>query len=379
MARKKTEEAAKVNETMIETNEQSVPFYDYAMTKVNLEGLATLSKDTKKSITTITNSQIRFIIDSYYQTQKHRITIENQIRAVEQGFDIINEGETPAIAWLLSDIKNTENQIKLMITEYVKLHPVCQWATATKGIGPLIAANLFRYLDITKCNHANQFLSYAGQNDNNCPWLGRDKAKAIVDEAYDYFGLLAKESPTDDVLLRVAINSGRTLQNVKKNFLNRKQKYDLQKSDKAILIDYMSIPPYNTELKKLCYLIGESFVKNSNRGSLYGEIYKERKALETMKNENLEYKDQADKLLKENNYSKSTDTYKCLIQGKLSPTHINMRAKRYAVKIFLTHFFEASYIYAYKKNPPEIYPIAHQGHTDYIKPEVPYEKFFVWY
>lgn len=386
MARKK-KEVTNVNETINEemamqempsVDDSLAGFYDPEATKINLEGLASLSKETKKSIVSVTDNQIRFIIDNYYQTQKHRMAVANQIRAVEQGFDTVKEGESPAIAWLLADIQNRENQIKLMISEYVKLHPVCQWATAVKGIGPLIAANLFRYLDISKCQHANQFLSYAGQNDNNCPWLGKEKAKEIVDEAYNHFNLSHKESPTDDVLLRVATNSGRTLMNVKRNFLNRKAKYESNKSDKAILIDYMSMPPYNTELKKLCYLIGESFVKVSNRGSLYGEIYKERKALETMRNENLEYKEQAERMLKEMNYSKTTDTYKCLSEGKLSPAHINMRAKRYAVKIFLTHFFEASYIYAYKKNPPDIYPIAHQGHVDYIEPEVPYENFFVW-
>lgn len=356
-------------------------FYDPEKAQIVLDGLSALSKETKQSAAFVNDKQIRLIIDNYYQTQHHRMNIANQIRAVQQEFDHVPEGETPAIAWLLQDVKNRENQILKMISEYVKNVPICSWAMANKGIGPVFAANLWSYIDMSKCYHANQFISYAGLNDNNAPWLGKEKSEAIVNEAYKYFGLDPKATPTEDVFLRIAVNSGRNVPTVKRGFYAHKQR-DLESggksNDKTILIKYLSKPPYNTELKRMCYLIGESFCKVSNRGSLYGTIYKERKALETMKNENLEYKDQAEKLLAEKNYDKSTDTYKCLIQGKLSPAHINQRAKRYAVKIFLTHFFEAAWIYTYKTNPPTIYPIAHQGHVDYIEPEVPYENFFVW-
>lgn len=354
---------------------KATDFYDPEQAAVDLAGLASLSRSTKQSMAVVTDKQMRLIIDNYYQTQHYRMNISNQIRAVNQGFDDVQEGETPAIAWLLADVKNRENQIKLMINEYAKNNPVCQWAMTTVGIGPVFAANLWSYIDMTKCQHANQFLSYAGLNDNNAPWLGKDKATKLVNEAYKKFELSDKDPANDDVFLYIAVNAGRSIVAIKRGFKSHKDK-DPKTNDKAVLIKFLSKPPYNKELKKVCYLIGESFCKVSNRGSLYGEIYKERKALETMRNENLEYADQAAKLLEEKNYTKGTDTYNCLIQGKLSPAHITMRAKRYAVKIFLTHFFEACYIYTHKKNPPVIYPIAFQGHVDYIEPEVPYEDFF---
>lgn len=363
-------------DTEVEESTVEDTLYDEEKTKVDLEGLASLSKETKQSAAYLSDSQIRLIVDNYYQTQKYRMNIANQIRAVAQDFDQVQEGEQPAIAWLLKDVENRENQIKKMISEYVKTVPVCLWAMAVKGIGPVFAANLWSYIDMNKCCHANQFLSYAGLNDNNTPWLGKEKAKDIVDEAYKYFGLKSSDKADDNVFLRVAINSGRSITTVKKGFESHKEKAAKNESDRSIIIKYLSKPPYNTELKKLCFLIGESFVKVSNRGSLYGKLYQERKALETMKNENLEYKEQAEKLLSEKNYSKDTDTYKFLSQGKLSPAHINMRAKRYAVKIFLTHFFEACWIYTHKEKPPVIYPIAFQGHVDYIEPEVPYENYF---
>ena len=368
-------EENKIN-NLLEYEDTMETFYDPEDVQMTLDGLASISKDVKQSMIYVNDAQIRLILDNYYATQKHRINIKNQIRAVDQGFDKVQEGETPAIAWLVKDVENRENQIKKMIAEYVKTIPVCQWAIAIKGIGPVFAANLWSYIDMNKCRHANQFLSYAGLNDNNVPWLGKEKAKQIVDEAYKYFDLKASDPITDDVLLRVAIASGRTgLHNIKQNFLKRKEKNTKKESDKTILINYMAMPPYNIELKKMCYLIGESFCKVSNRGSLYGQIYKERKALETMKNERGDYKEQAEKLLSEKNYSKDTDTYKFLSQGKLSPGHINERAKRYAVKIFLTHFFECCWIYTHHTEPPVLYVIEHLGHVDYIEPEVPYSDY----
>lgn len=368
-------EASDVNSETSEKVDELTSLYDPDKTKLDLDGLASLSKETKNSMAYVSDNQVRLIIDNYYQTQHHRMNIANQIRAVKQEFDQVQEGEQPAIAWLLKDVENRENQIKKMIAEYVKSEPVCQWAMAIKGIGPVFAANLWSYIDMTKCCHANQFLSYAGLNDNNTPWLGKEKAKDVVDEAFKYFGLKNSDEVNDDVLLRVAVNSGRNLATVKRGFLYHKEKGNASEHDRTHLIAYMAKPPYNTELKKMCYLIGQSFVKVSNRDSLYGRLYKERKALETMKNENGEYAEQAEKLLAEKNYRKDTDTYKFLSEGKLSPAHINQRAQRWAVKIFLTHFFECAWIHTHHTEPPKLYVIEHMGHVDYIEPEVPYSQF----
>lgn len=357
-------EDAKVNDTL----------YDPEKTQVELDGLASISKEVKKSMAHVDDKQIRIIIDSYYQTQAARIALQNQVRAVMQGYDSSDEDELMAIQWLLQDYVNRENQIKKMIAEYVKHVPVCQWAMSIKGIGPLFAANLYSYIDMDVCKHANQFLNYAGLNDNNIPWLGREKAEKIVNDAYEKFGVKKSDNVTDDILMEVAQKSGRKFETVLKGFNSHKEKTSGY-GDRVTLIKYLAKPPYNKELKTICYLIGEAFLKVSNRGSKYGEIYRERRAWETMQNENLAYKDQAEKLLAEKNYAKSTPTYECLSQGKLSAAHINQRAKRYATKIFLTHFFEACWIDKYHTEPPVIYPIAFQDHVDYIEPEVPYNEY----
>lgn len=125
--------------------------------------------------------------------------------------------------------------------------------------------------------------------------------------------------------------------------------------------------PWNAELKTLCWKIGESFVKVSGReDAFYGQVYLQRKEQEVRRNEALEFADQASKKLEDFKIGKDTDAYKAYIQGKLPPAHIHARAKRYAVKLFLSHWHEVAYVDRYGQQPPLPYPIAHQAHAHKI-------------
>lgn len=125
--------------------------------------------------------------------------------------------------------------------------------------------------------------------------------------------------------------------------------------------------PWNASLKVLCWKIGESFVKVCNKpGAFYGQVYTERKELEVARNEGGEFADQAADKLKRFKIDKKTDAYKSYSKGELPPAHIHARAKRYAVKLFLSHWHEAAYIEYFGKEPPLPYPIAHLGHTHKI-------------
>lgn len=125
--------------------------------------------------------------------------------------------------------------------------------------------------------------------------------------------------------------------------------------------------PYNAALKVLCWKIGESFVKVSgNEADIYGKIYLQRKALEIQKNDAGEYAAQAATALQTKNYGKTTEAYKHYITGKLPPGHIHARAKRYAVKLFLSHYHAEAYRLHFGKEPPLPYPIAHLGHVHLV-------------
>jgi len=123
--------------------------------------------------------------------------------------------------------------------------------------------------------------------------------------------------------------------------------------------------PWNAGLKTLCWKAGQSFMKFSGRDDCYyGQVYRERKAYEIARNERGDNKELATSLLSK--YNKSTEAYKHLSNGVLPPAQIDARARRYAVKLFLSHLHGAWYEVHFGTKPPLPYPIAHMGHAHFI-------------
>jgi hypothetical protein len=99
--------------------------------------------------------------------------------------------------------------------------------------------------------------------------------------------------------------------------------------------------PYNARLKTLCWKLGESFVKVSGKeGATYGHLYSEFKAEEIRRNEAGAYKQAAARELTAKKFKvEDSVTKKRLLAGMLSDAHLHARAKRRAVKIFLSHYY----------------------------------------
>ncbi len=129
--------------------------------------------------------------------------------------------------------------------------------------------------------------------------------------------------------------------------------------------------PWNGSLKRLCFLIGESFVKVSNLDNdVYGKVYRTRKEWETKQNEAGKYADQAAASLAAKKFGADTEARKHYEAGRLPPARIHLRAERYAVKLFLSHLHHVMYEIAFKKPPPKPFILsgAHPGHTRFIAP-----------
>jgi hypothetical protein len=125
--------------------------------------------------------------------------------------------------------------------------------------------------------------------------------------------------------------------------------------------------PWNAKLKVLCWKAGESFIKfQNNPNDTYGKLYVQRKAFEQVHNEAGDFADQAKAVLESKKVRKETEAYKWYSQGKLPPAHIHARARRWAVKIFLYHWFAEAYQRRWNKEPPKPYVIEHLGHADLI-------------
>lgn len=127
--------------------------------------------------------------------------------------------------------------------------------------------------------------------------------------------------------------------------------------------------PFNAKLKVLAWKIGLSFVMTSGgENAYYGRIYRERKQYEIARNESGALADQAEAKLREFKIGKETDAYKAYSQGKLPDAHIDMRARRYAVKMFLSHYFHVGYVLLHGEQPPKPFSIGILGHKDLILP-----------
>jgi hypothetical protein len=127
--------------------------------------------------------------------------------------------------------------------------------------------------------------------------------------------------------------------------------------------------PWNSSLKTLCWKTGQCFMKFSNAEEcVYGAVYKERKADEIQYNDAGNNAELAAKILRERNYKKSTEAYKAYSKGKLPPGQIDARARRYAVKLFLSHLHFIWRFLHTKAVPPKPYAIGHMDHTHFIEP-----------
>lgn len=124
--------------------------------------------------------------------------------------------------------------------------------------------------------------------------------------------------------------------------------------------------PYNAQLKTLSWKIGQSFMKFSGRDQcFYGKLYLTDKARRAEKNEAGDYSDFAKQILTSKNW-KQNATKSILETGKLSPAQIDAQARRYAVKIFLSHYHAVAFQAQYDRPAPTPYIIAHGDHVHEI-------------
>lgn len=357
--------------------------YKLASADIEVQGLASVSKAVKESMVNISRNDVRYLVDTYYQMQDFRKSLDNQVRSIEQGYDKVdenNESQQPeALKWIAASFKNDEKQILKMLDAYTDSVGIGRWLKDIIGIGPVISAGLLAYFDINKANHANQFHSYAGLNDNNNPWLGTKGASALVKELKELFPDEDPKNISDNVLQEIYNRYRRDIVTVRRlSQAKDKKNQPLGYVTWDSLQKYLAMPPYNIALKTLCWKIGESFTKVSGKEeSLYGRLYRQRKAYETAKNEAGDYAEYAAKCLAQKNYGKGTDAYKAYSEGKLPKAHIQQRAQRATVKIFIAHLFDAMYYEKYRKTPPTPYVLQYMGHQDEILPEIDYKDYII--
>ena len=132
--------------------------------------------------------------------------------------------------------------------------------------------------------------------------------------------------------------------------------------------------PWNAALKTLCWKIGDSFVKTrSSNKSFYGPIYDRAKELELTRNESGKFAEQAAATLRKRTF-RDEKTRLIYESGKLPAGRLDLRARRKAVKLFLSHFHDVLMWNELGRRAPVPYAIQHLGHAHEIKcPTAPWD------
>ena len=126
--------------------------------------------------------------------------------------------------------------------------------------------------------------------------------------------------------------------------------------------------PFNMALKTLLFHAGMGFIKNSAKEDcVYGKWYLAKKKEYMAKNANGDYKEQAAYDLIHKYKDKSTSAYKACAEGRLPQAQILARARRWTIKLFVSHLHEYWYSMHYGEAPAKPYAIAILGHAHHIK------------
>lgn len=280
---------------------------------VEKEAIQKLRRDVRAAAATLSDREARYLVDAYYTIQQHRIEAQNQVRALA-GANIVDVDDPDA-----ADAELEQEP-----------HVVLSW--------------LFEQHVILEKELVKSLGTYADGHTAGI-WARTITGIGPVIAA----GLLA----------HIDIEKAPTVGHIWR-FAGLDPTVTWGKGEKR---------PWNASLKVLCWKIGESFVKVSGRDSdVYGKVYLERKQLEQQRNEAGLFADQAAATLEAKRIGKDTQARGWYEKGMLPPARIHARSKRYAVKLFLSHYHHVAYVDRFGEQPPKPYIIEHGGHTHFVAP-----------
>lgn len=269
-----------------------------------------IAKKDKQAAASISQAEARGLLDLYYNFQTQRIRGQHQRRWIEAE----TEAPTPFIQQLIDASHAQEQWTGKLLRAWIEgqgdQRPHVAWALRQRGVGGILLAQILVELGVV-------VVAYIDRDGNM-------KHRPTVGHIWSFGG-----------------------QDPSKRW-GKKQKR-----------------PWNARLKRALYLLGVSFMK---AGGFYGDLYRQRKAYELARNEAGEYAPLATAALEEKNYGRETIARAQYEQGKLPLARIDLRARRYAVKIFLAHLFEIAYRDFHGTEPPKPFALTQGGHAHYIAP-----------
>jgi hypothetical protein len=295
-----------------------------------------LSKDLKIAAATLSDAEARFLVDAYYLIQEDRKRSANQVRALDA-----SQEPHLLLTWFAEQNELLESQLKAALDKYAQSKDIGKWAMDIYGVGPVITAGLIAHIDIKECPTVGHIWRFAGL-DPSRKWAPKTKR------------------------------------------------------------------PWNASLKTLCWKIGQSFMKFSNQEDcFYGKLYRHQKEKYIVRNDRgdnvaraaellpkFDPKTEAHKWLRGSyplgtskalneikgatlvattefkaNYLRSVRQNPNPKHGMLPPAHIDAMARRWVVKLFLSHFQSVWWEMDTGELPAKPYILTKEGgHAHEIRP-----------
>jgi len=286
--------------------------------EVSLElPLVQLAKDLREASAALRPFEARYVVDTYYQAQHYRIQAGAQKKASEK------HGEPHRlVSWIGMSMNRFESALRSSLAVFANTYRLGNWLQAHVGVGPVLAAAMLANLDIRHARTVGHFWRFCGL-DPTCKW---------------------------------------------------------EKGKKR---------PWNARMKSICaFKLGECFVKFQNHKGpdgqpdcFYGQLFAAKKAALTAQNESGGFREQAQQemaraeangsaaKMRNNKTRKIKDLtgaekevaarWSYWEQGKLCPAHVHDRARRWTVKLFMSHMHHVMYWDYFRQTPPAPYVFEH--------------------
>lgn len=348
-----------------------------------------LSKDMKEAAKLMGMLEARYLVDTYYTYQNVRIRAAHQVDRCDEVAE-----PTELLRWTHGNFDQIEGDVKKALGIFAAEYAVGEWLQSICGIATVLSAGFLTTFDIrerflTKCTCADkdQDRKHGDGNRMMRPIGGSVEDGILRFRCTGRRGKGEKEDAEDLSPTQKKDKSCKVIHEVRPRDLRAGEGvlvrpktaghwWNYAGLNPQILWNKKEMRPWNARAKVLSFKAGSSFQMTQNRDSdVYGHLFADRKFKETQKNREGAFKEIA--LAKAEDVGKNTRAYGFYSKGQLPPAHIEARARRYAVKIFLSHFHDVAYRDYYGEAPPVPFVFSEhykgqETHSHYIEP--PYIK-----
>lgn len=279
-------------------------------------------KDLRHQATLMGREEAQYIVKQYYSFQSDRIRANNRMKAFAKN----NTEPMHVLSFFFRQFESLEKLMIHPLETYVESSFVGSWLLSNKGIGPVLAAGLLAYLDVSRAPAATSFWRYAGI-DPTIEWKK------------------GQRRPYNAELKQHVFKVG-------KSFIMRGNDYYRPLFDQR--------KEYETAKNEAGEYAPQAF-------AILARMKSGKPSPEQSHTDDVPTDDDSIVTTVDNETVDDPAAFRKILEsGRLSKAHINMRCQRWMTKLFLSHVHTVMFEDHFKRRAPQPYAIAHLNHVHNI-------------